>query len=100
MTRYFNPEGEPEDVIEDPKNADQFSMFEDGYTSEWKGMPEFKHDFEEAYFEVMVRVNSQEHYEKLKVLLDQSMTMKTKSVWYPKREINPRMTERFVDDEH
>jgi hypothetical protein len=31
--------------------------------------------------------------------MEQALTSKTKGIWFPKREIDPKMTRRYVDEE-
>ncbi len=50
----------------------------------WEGMPEFQQEKQEAYATIIVRVPDAESLDKLSEALDQKLTPKTKSVWFPK----------------
>ena len=50
----------------------------------WEGMPEFQQDKQEAYATIIVRVPDAERLRELSEALDQPLTEKTKSVWFPK----------------
>lgn len=53
---------------------------------EWVGMPEFVQENEKTYQEVLVKFETQEHFKEFEKLMRQTITEKTKSIWFPKRE--------------
>jgi hypothetical protein len=50
---------------------------------EWVGMPEFVQEEKKPYKELIVRFETEEHYKDFAKLLNQSLTLKTKSIWHP-----------------
>jgi hypothetical protein len=50
---------------------------------EWYDMPEFMQEKKEPYKVLIVRFETKEEYEAFSVLIDQKLTPKTKSIWYP-----------------
>lgn len=53
---------------------------------EWKGMPEFYQENLEPESQIIVSFKNQKDREKFAKLIDQSITPKTKSIWYPAQE--------------
>jgi hypothetical protein len=54
--------------------------------SEWKGMPEFEQEDQLAHRQVIVSFSCDEDADSFFKLVGQSVTPKTKSIWYPKQE--------------
>ena len=50
---------------------------------DWLGMPEFCQKDKKPYAEFIVRVRNAEDFEKMIELMNQTITLKTKSIWYP-----------------
>jgi len=65
----------------------------------WQGMPEFKMEDLTPIKSVMVHFASWEDSERFAELIGQTVTPKTKSVWYPEAEIGRYVTRRYVDTE-
>jgi hypothetical protein len=58
------------------------------YTKEWKGMPEFVQEDKMPHRQIIISFNNEDDIENFSKLLNQSITDKTKSLWYPKKERN------------
>ena len=58
------------------------------YDKEWDGMPEFKQDDKMPYRQIIISFDNEDDIENFSTLLNQSITDKTKSLWYPKKEKN------------
>jgi hypothetical protein len=71
---------------------------EDVATEEWKQMPEFIQNKQEAYAKIIVRLNSEEDLEDLSKRLGQNLTRKTKSIWHPKLVRGKDSDKRWVDE--
>lgn len=57
----------------------------DEYMKQWIGMPEFETNFKiSEYAKIDFLVNEKEDNEFLSKLLEQNITLKTKSIWFPK----------------
>lgn len=49
----------------------------------WFDMPDFKQEKILPYAKIIIRVESEEHLKELSERLEQPLTKKTKSVWFP-----------------
>ena len=58
------------------------------YDKEWEGMPEFKQDDKMPYRQIIISFENEGDVENFSTLLNQNITDKTKSLWYPKKEKN------------
>ena len=66
----------------------------------WRDMPEFKQRrHNECYCELTVRVRTKEDLEDLAKLVDQELTGKTKTIWYPKLIRERVLHKKYVHDE-
>jgi hypothetical protein len=54
----------------------------------WRGMPEFKQEDNGPYRQVIVSLEDEAAVEAFFKLIGQSYTDKTKSVWFPDRQMN------------
>jgi hypothetical protein len=55
---------------------------------EWNDMPEFKQDGTNFYKEITIRFLNKEDYDKFQKLIEQELTEKTKSIWFPKQDFD------------
>jgi hypothetical protein len=53
------------------------------YFSLWEGMPEFKQEKQKPFFKIVINVADEKSLNELSKRLDQKITPKTKSLWYP-----------------
>jgi len=58
------------------------------YDKEWEGMPEFKQDDKMPHRQIIVSFDNEDDIENFSTLLNQNITEKTKSLWYPKKKKN------------
>ena len=56
------------------------------YEKEWEGMPEFEQEDLSAWKSVIVHFDSPKNLNNFAELIEQNLTEKTKSIWYPKKE--------------
>lgn len=49
----------------------------------WLGMPDFEQTKKEPYAKIIIRVDSEEDLKELSKRLEQPLTYKTKSAWFP-----------------
>ncbi len=66
---------------------------------DWDDMPEFVQEENEAFAKITVRLRSQEDLDKFIELMDQNITPKTKSIWYPALDRNRNSLLRWMDEE-
>jgi len=57
------------------------------YKEMWQGMPEFEQEDLTAMKSVVVHFETQDAVDKFSELVDQKITEKTKSIWYPKAQL-------------
>lgn len=82
----------------------QFSMFgeqqeeEEWWEEEWQGMPEFVQEDLSPFKTIMIHFESKEAVESFAELVDQTITVRTKSIWYPKAKIDRYINKRYVDE--
>ena len=50
---------------------------------EWVGMPEFVQEKKEPFKTLIVRFDTEADYKNFETLINQKLTIKTKSIWYP-----------------
>ena len=80
-------------------NSNIFDVDESGdVENEWRGMPEFNQPNNGAYRQVIVSFEDEAGIAEFFRLIKQSYTDKTKSVWFPDREMN-RLQDLFIYDE-
>ena len=81
-----------------------FSPFETGienqvdYEKEWQGMPEFTQNDKTGARHIIVHFANDEDVVKFSELIGQTVTDKTKMLWYPKAEIGVVWNKRFADE--
>jgi hypothetical protein len=64
----------------------QLSFLEDNekkWGKEWVGMPEFVQSKKEPYSKIIIRFENEKDLQDFATLIGQSLTKKTKSIWFP-----------------
>jgi len=56
------------------------------YQKEWQGMPEFEQEDLSAWKSITIHFDSMDNLQNFAELVGQTLTEKTKSIWYPKKE--------------
>ena len=56
---------------------------ENNWKKEWVDMPEFIQDKKEPFSKIIIRCESEEDLMELSKILNQKLTKKTKSIWFP-----------------
>jgi hypothetical protein len=80
---------ESEEVREDPVD----------WKDEWQGMPEFIQEKIIPYCrQITVRFETEENYEEFGKLVEQNLTDKTKTIWYPKLIRGIHSSKRYIDE--
>ena len=69
-----------------------------GWKKHWRGMPEFSHDDLTPWKSVIVHFADPVDLEEFAQLIEQTLTVKTQSVWYPKVEIGHMVNKRYKDE--
>lgn len=65
---------------------------------EWVGMPEFEQEKKDGYAKIIVRVKNKEDLDALAKALNQPLTQKTKSAWFPALVRGINSNKRYVDE--
>jgi hypothetical protein len=68
------------------------------WEKEWEGMPEFTQNDLTSFRKIIVHFRNQEDVEEFAKLLNQRITKKQPSIWYPKREIRHHFNKRYIDE--
>ena len=64
----------------------------------WKGLPEYFCDDLTPIRQILISFKSEEDIQKFSELMQQTITDRTKSIWYPKEEIDAVEHLRYVDE--
>lgn len=59
------------------------NLYRDIIEKEWWGMPEFNQEKKEPYKKLIIRFEKEEDYNKFAEIINQKLTKKTKSIWFP-----------------
>lgn len=62
----------------------------------WKGMPTFDQNDNPPWKQIYLNFRNKEDYEKFAKLVEQDLTDKTKSIWYPKLDIEENSLHRWI----
>jgi hypothetical protein len=76
-------EGELDAYLEDLQHAVNPEPID--YMAEWEGMPEFNNPAK-AYKSIQVHFENEEDYKSFCILIEQELTDKTNSIWYPEKK--------------
>lgn len=71
---------------------------EDEKTTEWRGMPEFNQPDNGAIRQIIVSFSTEEDIQEFAKLVNQNITKKTKSIWFPRREKNNVVDLFYIDE--
>lgn len=72
------------------KNFEQQTLFDMGnsWDEDWQNMPEFEMEDQKPWKTVLVHFKNRDDYLKFIELMGQRMTEQTKSVWFPKDDLD------------
>jgi hypothetical protein len=69
---------------------------EEFFKKYWKGMPTFDQNDNPPWKQIYVNFRNKEDYEEFAKLVDQALTDKSKSIWYPKLDIEENSLHRWI----
>lgn len=75
--------------------ADGLNTEENNPEEEWQDMPEFKQEDETSWRRIIVHFENQDDLDKFEMLVQQNITDKTKSIWYPRQERMDTESKRY-----
>lgn len=70
----------------------------DAWKDEWKQMPEFHMEDQSSYRKLFVHFRNEEDVQKFAKLMGQTITPKTKSIWFPYMPPRRYAHLEYVDD--
>lgn len=65
----------------------------------YKGMPAFEQEKKKPYKKINVCFNNKQDFEEFRVLMEQPMTEKTKTIWYPAFDREANSLFAWVEDD-
>jgi hypothetical protein len=68
------------------------------WENEWWGMPEFKQEDKQPAYKITISFNSFDDVKEFSRIINQKITPKTNSLWYPKQEILAPKNFRYTDE--
>ena len=69
------------------------------WEKEWQDMPEFIQEDQGPFFTMKVHFANKEDLAAFAELVQQTITLKSKSIWYPKLEWKTQVDKRYIDTE-
>lgn len=72
---------------------------EEEWEKNWKGMPDFDQDNNPAFKKLIMTFATEDDYKNFCKLIDQPLTNKTKSAWFPKQERVPNFMQRWIEED-
>lgn len=69
-------------------------------SAEWGGMPEYEQENQQAFRSVLVNFRNQQDVDAFAELLEQYLSEKTRSLWFPANVIERAADKRYLADEH
>lgn len=79
---------DPEDNITEEKD----------WQKHWVGMPEFKQEDNPPYMKIYMSFRNKKDFEDFAELVDQNLSEKTKSIWYPKLDRDQNSLKRWIEE--
>lgn len=79
---------------------DQPALFDvpDEYEQEWRGMPEFVQEAQEPFATLIVRFRNKADLEDFANRVEQPLTTRTQSIWFPALEWVDHASKAWVDE--
>ena len=79
------------------KKQDVLFGEQEAWQEEWQGMPEFDQKNLLPEYSVRVNFSSYEDLQKFASMVDQTISIKTQSIWFPKQERENLSNKRYVE---
>ena len=105
-TEYKNFVGETNEseVPEGPANLCDFLGIDeedqvDPWKKQWVGMPEFEQEENKPFMKISMSFRNEEDYIEFAKMVEQNLTTKTKSIWYPKLDRSANTLLRWVEED-
>jgi hypothetical protein len=103
-TTYENFVGKKVEIpVEDaPASLAEFIGLEDNvpeWKKEWVGMPEYEQKDNPTYKSIQIHFRCAEDYEEFAKLIQQPLTKKTKSTWFPRLDRTANSLMRWIESD-
>lgn len=69
------------------------------WEAHWQGMPEFVQNDNPPFKKLIVNFRNQEDYDTFCSKMDQHMTIKTKTIWYPQLDRDENSLKRWFEED-
>lgn len=79
-------------------NNTLFENEENEWQKEWKDMPEFIQEKKVAYRKIIISFDSEDDIKEFGKLINQKITNKTKSIWFPFKIKDNRKIRAYVEE--
>ena len=89
---------ENELMTQEKKQTELFEIEKD-WESEWQDMPEFKQEDLRPWHQVNVRFRNQKDFDEFKKRMEQEVTPKQKTLWFPFAPYRRASHLRYVDED-
>ncbi len=93
--------GEEEEAEEEDRQQLTFGYYSEVkelWKKEWQGMPEYEHENLEPWKTLYVHFEDRKAMDNFSKLVEQSLTSRTRSIWYPEAEIGRFAGKAYVDE--
>ena len=86
-------------MSDEEKNGGQILLFEvdEEWRDHWKNMPEFVQPSIEPVKSIIVNFETIQDIRKFAELVGQTITIQTRSIWYPEAEIGHHANKRYLN---
>jgi hypothetical protein len=71
----------------------------ESWREEWKDMPEYNMEDKEPFQKIIINFETESDVKEFAKLIDQKLTYKTISIWFPKKERLNRIQFKYVEDD-
>lgn len=95
VTKFLEDGALPEDKPLEETDDSQLTR-EQFFKKYWKGMPTFDQNDNPPWKQIYLNFRNKEDYETFSKLVEQDLTDKTKSIWYPKLDIEENSLHRWI----
>lgn len=68
------------------------------YDEEWQGMPEFHQEDKTAFQLIHIHFKTQRDVDSFAELINQNITAKTRSIWYPRVDVEHFIDKAYIDE--
>jgi len=83
----------------DEQEKEMLMADEKEWKKHWVGMPEFTQEDNPPYKKIIVSFRNKEDYQEFAKIMNQKLTEKTKSIWYPELDREENALLRWMEDD-